>query len=223
MEGRLLLAYLLQEMVQKQQSGYIYYMVKGGQDGKIFVSKGIVSSVTYQDLPINASELGALAVRKAVVLQNIPGPTVPSPHTPDALSVWQALQQEGGFTMAYLEVHADNEAVRQLTLGNVLSIGRQADNDVVLHHGRVSRYHARITRNGERFLLEDLASSNGTFLREQRLPPEVPSELRDGDEIHIGSNHLAFHLRMPRQRSHPFDDNGSRRLVKPSLSISLCL
>jgi pSer/pThr/pTyr-binding forkhead associated (FHA) protein len=96
--------------------------------------------------------------------------------------------------MAYLELYADDKTRKQFTLGDALSFGRNTDNDVILDDDQVSRHHARITRQGERFLLEDLSSSNGTFLREQRLAAGTPSELVDGDEIQIGSTRLIFHL-----------------------------
>jgi pSer/pThr/pTyr-binding forkhead associated (FHA) protein len=96
--------------------------------------------------------------------------------------------------MAYLELHATDALKRQLMLGDSMSFGRNEDNDVILTDTGVSRHHARITRRGERFLLEDLSSSNGTFLRKQRLEAGRPSELSEGDEIQIGANRLVFHL-----------------------------
>ena len=96
--------------------------------------------------------------------------------------------------MAYLELYAKCDTKRQLTLGDAMSFGRNEDNDVVLTDDQVSRHHARITRRGEIFFLEDLSSSNGTFLKEQRLPAGRPSELAEGDEIQIGSARLVFHL-----------------------------
>ena len=96
--------------------------------------------------------------------------------------------------MAYLELHATGAPKRQLTLGDSMSFGRNEHNDVILTDDQVSRHHARITRRGERFLLEDLSSSNGTFLRQQRLEAGRPSELSEGDEIQIGCHRLVFHL-----------------------------
>lgn len=64
-----------------------------------------------------------------------------------------------------------------------LTIGRQPDVGLLLNEGGVSRKHARITNEGNRFFLEDLGSSNGTFVNGQRLTAR--SELRDGDEIRI--------------------------------------
>ncbi len=80
---------------------------------------------------------------------------------------------------------------RQIPLlegANVL--GRGADASIRIDLGRVSRLHARIRVEGERVLLEDLGSKNGTFLRGERVV--APAELADGDEIAIGSAVLLF-------------------------------
>ena len=60
---------------------------------------------------------------------------------------------------------------------------------------KVSRRHARITfRNGE-YAVEDLGSTNGTFLnRGKRLPPGEPQALRENDEIIVGKTFLRFHV-----------------------------
>jgi hypothetical protein len=59
---------------------------------------------------------------------------------------------------------------------------------------KVSRRHARITlRNGEYFV-EDLGSTNGTFVnRGKRLLPGRPEPLRENDEIILGKTFLRFH------------------------------
>jgi hypothetical protein len=45
-----------------------------------------------------------------------------------------------------------------------LRIGRNDDNDVTISDGRVSRHHARVIADGDGFAIEDLHSSNGTFV-----------------------------------------------------------
>jgi hypothetical protein len=45
-----------------------------------------------------------------------------------------------------------------------MRIGRNEDNDVTIADGRVSRHHARIVADGSGFAIEDLQSSNGTFV-----------------------------------------------------------
>jgi hypothetical protein len=51
-----------------------------------------------------------------------------------------------------------------IALFDGLRIGRNEDNDVTIADGRVSRHHARIVLDGGGFAIEDLQSSNGTFV-----------------------------------------------------------
>ena len=60
---------------------------------------------------------------------------------------------------------------------------------------KVSRRHARITFNDGKYLLEDLGSTNGTFInRGKRLSPGTSQPLNDGDEIIVGKTFLRFHV-----------------------------
>jgi hypothetical protein len=60
---------------------------------------------------------------------------------------------------------------------------------------KVSRRHARITRRAEQYFIEDLGSTNGTFInRGRRLLPGDRQPLNDGDEIIIGKTFLRFHV-----------------------------
>jgi DNA-binding winged helix-turn-helix (wHTH) protein len=77
----------------------------------------------------------------------------------------------------------------QLRAGENL-LGRASDARVVIDLARVSRHHARILVEGDRAVLEDLGSKNGTSLRGQ--PLTSPVELSDGDEICIGAAVLVF-------------------------------
>lgn len=56
----------------------------------------------------------------------------------------------------------------------------------------VSRIHAAIVRNDDTLTIVDLGSANGTHLNGQRLLPEQPRVLRDGDEIRLGK--LVAHI-----------------------------
>jgi predicted component of type VI protein secretion system len=60
---------------------------------------------------------------------------------------------------------------------------------------KVSRRHARITRRGDQYFIEDLGSTNGTFInRGRRLLPGDRQPLRDGDEVIVGKTFLRFHV-----------------------------
>jgi hypothetical protein len=60
---------------------------------------------------------------------------------------------------------------------------------------KVSRRHARITRRSGQYYIEDLGSTNGTFVnRGRRLLPGDRQNLRDGDEVIVGKTFLKFHV-----------------------------
>lgn len=60
---------------------------------------------------------------------------------------------------------------------------------------KISRKHARIVLSDGKHFLEDLGSTNGTFVnRGKRLSPGARHALNDGDEIIVGKTFLRFHL-----------------------------
>jgi hypothetical protein len=60
---------------------------------------------------------------------------------------------------------------------------------------KVSRRHARIMRRNDKYFIEDLGSTNGTFInRGRRLLPGDRQPLHDGDEIIVGKTFLRFHI-----------------------------
>ena len=68
--------------------------------------------------------------------------------------------------------------------GNEFVIGRGAECHLVLPERQVSREHVRITRQDDRFFIQDLDSKNGTWVNSEVLKgPAIP--LNDGDEISI--------------------------------------
>jgi hypothetical protein len=69
------------------------------------------------------------------------------------------------------------------------------DLDSIDNEAKVSRRHARIIARDGKYYLEDLGSTNGTYInRGRRLIPGTPQPLADGDEIIVGKTFLRFHL-----------------------------
>lgn len=70
------------------------------------------------------------------------------------------------------------------------------DLDAYDPEAKVSRRHARIRREASnRYIIEDLGSTNGTFInRGRRLIPGNPNILNDGDEIIVGKTFLRFYV-----------------------------
>ncbi|HNT25929.1 MAG TPA: FHA domain-containing protein [Anaerolineales bacterium] len=87
---------------------------------------------------------------------------------------------------------------------DIVTIGRAIENDIVVTSKRVSREHARIRREGRKLLLEDLGSTNGTFLNDERVA--APLELRDGDQVAVGEVVFTFHDPDTTTRENPFPE-----------------
>ena len=88
----------------------------------------------------------------------------------------------------------------QLAQVKMLLIGRLENCDIVLDSPEVSRRHAMIKQIGEAYTLEDLDSSNGTYVNNERIKQV---ELHEGDLIQISTFRLLFQggLLMPYQSS----------------------
>jgi pSer/pThr/pTyr-binding forkhead associated (FHA) protein len=108
-------------------------------------------------------------------------------------------------THATLTIERGGSANTEFALSSEESyIGRwDADNgifpdvDLDAHDpdAKVSRRHARIIHRNNAYMIEDLGSTNGTFVnRGRRLLPGSPQVLSEGDEIIVGKTFLRFHI-----------------------------
>ena len=70
---------------------------------------------------------------------------------------------------------------------SVFSIGRRAENDLQVNDAYVSRHHAEIIREGERFKLVDRESKHGTYVNGERIQVH---QLKHQDKIQFGNNDL---------------------------------
>ena len=84
-----------------------------------------------------------------------------------------------------------NEAViREVPLDREqFTIGRKPDNDVVIDNPAVSGHHAKLSRVQAVYFLEDLGSTNGTFVNEKKIDKR---QLKDGDRVTIGKHVLLY-------------------------------
>lgn len=88
-----------------------------------------------------------------------------------------------------LITHGPNRGEQVALTGDRVTIGRNRHCDLTLDHVTVSRRHAEIRVDGERYTLVDAGSLNGTY--HNRHPADT-AELTDGDELRIGVYRLVF-------------------------------
>lgn len=69
-------------------------------------------------------------------------------------------------------------------------IGREDDVDIVIDNPSVSRKHAQVRKEGAGWVVEDLGSSNGTFLHGEKISGARP--VKEGDEIGFGKFSVVF-------------------------------
>jgi len=66
-------------------------------------------------------------------------------------------------------------------------VGRAQDNHVQIKEKHISRRHLKVVRKGERYFIEDLGSTNGTFIQDQRIPSGKVFEVGEGVPIAVGN------------------------------------
>ncbi len=82
------------------------------------------------------------------------------------------------------------ELGKRAALGpGTFEIGRSSRADLPIDQESISRQHARITFDGDRHVIEDLGSTNGTFVNDQNLKR---SPLKDGDQVKLGRSILKY-------------------------------
>ena len=81
-------------------------------------------------------------------------------------------------------VVSDANGRRTVPLKESITVGRAATCDVVLADNYVSNVHARVYLRDGSYWLEDLGSTNGTYMNRARV--SVPTSFSPGDEVRMG-------------------------------------
>ena len=83
------------------------------------------------------------------------------------------------------------EGRRNVLSGSRVVLGRSRECDIVIADANVSRRHAELRRNGDRWSVVDLGSTNGIKVNGRRVDQ---AELNDGDQVTIGVSVMSFEL-----------------------------
>ncbi len=133
----------------------------------------------------------------------LPGPaypaTCPSCSQPIARLAVQAARPAGQTQApapsgAFLEVRPPDAPGSEYRLGERTRVGRHPVNTLRLSDREISKEHLEISRSGLEWWVQDLNSSNGTFVNGRRVGR---FRLKDGDEINLGSTALVFRCAAP--------------------------
>ena len=111
----------------------------------------------------------------------------------------QELRQQGtklstpkklGITF-YIKVDKGPESIRHFDQTEMV-LGRDSNCDLSIMDGALSAHHARITYHHGQWWLEDLNSTNGTFLNRQKL--NTPTVVITGDEFKCGNTNFSIRI-----------------------------
>ena len=92
------------------------------------------------------------------------------------------MQQNDNFRLVVRRGPQPNQAFE--ISQEVTTLGRDISNDIVLNDRETSRHHLRLMRSGDTMTIEDLGSTNGTFVNGKRVSGVTP--LQNGDMIGLG-------------------------------------
>jgi hypothetical protein len=121
----------------------------------------------------------------------------PEPEAaPARMQKTEVLRPTSPDTLAWLVLLSGTHAGKEFRLGQTTTIGRDpAHSDVVLDDSAVSRQHAKVRLRQGIFVLHDLASTSGTFVRDRETDEWVEVHkhtLVDGDRIKMGRALMSF-------------------------------
>jgi DNA-binding winged helix-turn-helix (wHTH) protein len=91
--------------------------------------------------------------------------------------------------------HTDNIEEYIPLIKDIMTIGRSDTCDIVIPHSTVSRLHARISLEHDRYVLADAGSANGTYVDGERVT--LDHQLGTSDEIWLGSSEVVLSFADP--------------------------
>src|SRR5690348_1488636 len=91
---------------------------------------------------------------------------------------------------AEIELEGNGTRVRIPLTADRVTVGKATENDIAVDDSTVSHMHAVLERFPAGWCVNDIGSSNGTWLNGERVWSQ--QRLRDGDELRVGSTRLVF-------------------------------
>jgi hypothetical protein len=175
--------FVLQEEVRPARRKLINGIIGGTLGGVVggvlsFYILGFWTNLLHTEDPWSPSALGFVALGICIGLM---------------IGLTQVILRE-----SWIKVEKGFRAGREMLLARpMLTIGRAESCDLGLFGDpTVEKLHARILRQGDRYLIADNGTPSGTYLNEERISQPMP--LRTGDRIRVGKHVLLFGERQKR-------------------------
>lgn len=112
-----------------------------------------------------------------------------------------------------LVTNGEKKGISYRVAEQIITMGRDLSNTMVLPDMSVSRIHARVVPKAKKYVIEDLGSVNGTFVNQERVTRRT---LKIGDTIILGKTHVRFlHLRAPEESAEESGDLSAAAEVLP--------
>src|SRR3954466_12449443 len=119
-----------------------------------------------------------------------------------------------------LYIEEGERPARMIELTGAVTIGRTADNDIVLESDGVSHCHAMLFAQPDGVTLIDLGSTFGTFVDAVQALPDAPMRLTNGARISIGRALLRY-TSAPVAITQPLSSNGHQNGHEPRVRSPL--
>jgi uncharacterized membrane protein YhaH (DUF805 family) len=97
-------------------------------------------------------------------------------------------------TLIKLKPTSPQYPIIKLTESQKITLGRDRSNDIVINNRYLSTSHIEIELIDDSIYITDMGSTNGTYIDGDKLEPYQPMELREGENLILGSEEVVYEL-----------------------------
>ena len=185
------------EAVEQYKAILNEFAAEGALDASAFAELG-VSQATHEN-PVTAATVVPLPVAAVLAPNPLPyaptllagnSPEVPTQSMPDR----HVATTQPSDAVRRTVPSASSRVIRPIPGRDFVTIGRVRDCDICVEDPSVSTLHSVLTRRSDGWFLEDRSSTNGTWVRGQRLLPGSPAKVSNAEQVVIATTTMTLEL-----------------------------